>query len=73
MKKNFKVEVDCAICAQKIEEAIKKMNDVKDCSINFMTQKMMIEMEDSIFDVAMKKVIKVAKKVEPDFEIGWNE
>lgn len=72
MKKYFKIEVDCAICAQKIEEAIKKVNDVQDCSINFMTQKMMIEMEDSIFDVTMKKVIKVAKKVEPDFEIEWN-
>lgn len=69
MKKFYKIEVDCALCAQKIEEVINKMDEVKECTINFMTQKMMVEIEDSIFDKVLKKIVKVAKRIEPDFEI----
>lgn len=67
MIKTYNIEVDCAVCAQKCEDAIKKIDEVKDCNINFMTQKMTIEAED--IDKIYKKVLKAAKKVEPDFEI----
>lgn len=69
MKKFFKVEVDCAVCAQKIEDGIKKVDGVVNCNINFMTQKMMIEIDDDRFDEVFKKVVKTAKKIESDFEI----
>lgn len=67
MTKTYNIEVDCAVCAQKCEDAIKKIDEVKDCNINFMTQKMTIEAED--VNKIYKKVLKAAKKVEPDFEI----
>lgn len=68
MKKVFNIEVDCAVCAQKCEDAIKKVDGVIDCQVNFMTQKMTIEAED--VDAIIKKVEKAAKKIEPDFEIN---
>ncbi len=67
MTKTYNIEVDCAVCAAKCEEAIKKIDEVKDCNINFMTQKMTIEADN--VDKIYKKVLKAAKKVEPDFEI----
>ena len=67
MKKVYEVEIDCAACALKCEEAIKKVDGVKDCSINFLMQKMTIEADD--VDAVMKAALKAAKKVEPDFEI----
>ena len=68
MKKVFKIEVDCAVCAQKCEDAIKKVNGVTACQINYMIQKMTIDI-DGDFDKVMKDVEKTAKKIEPDFEI----
>lgn len=67
MKKTFGIEVDCAACALKCEEAIKKVEGVSGCNINFMMQKMTIEADD--VDSVMKSVLKAAKRVEPDFEI----
>ncbi|MDY2889774.1 MAG: cation transporter [Candidatus Caccosoma sp.] len=67
MKKVFNIEVDCAACALKCEEAIKKVEGVDACQINFITQKMTIEAAD--VDAVLKKALKAAKKVEPDFEI----
>ena len=67
MKKVFKIEVDCAVCAQKCEDAIKKVDGVKSCQINFMTQKMTLEADD--VDGVLKACLKAARKVEPDFEI----
>ena len=67
MKKVFNIEVDCAACALKCEEAIKKVEGVDACQINFITQKMTIEAAD--VEAILKKVLKAAKKVEPDFEI----
>lgn len=67
MKKTYDIEVDCAACALKCEEAIKKVDGVNDCKINYMTQKMIL---DSKSDDVLKKVLKAAKKVEPDFEIN---
>ena len=70
MKKTYKVEVDCANCAAKMEEAIKKLNGVKDATVSFMAQKLTIEAEDDVdFDGLMKDVIKCIKKVEPDCEV----
>ena len=70
MKKSFKIEVDCANCANLVEEAVKKVVGVKSANVVFMTQKMKIEFDDDAdIDAIMKEVVRVAKKVEPDFEI----
>ena len=69
MKKKFRIEVDCANCAAKMEEAVKKVNGVKDATVSFMTQKLAIEAEDERFDAIMQDVVKACKKVEPDCEI----
>lgn len=69
MIKNYEIEVDCAVCANKIEEGIKKIEGVNGCNINFMTQKMLIDINDDNYDEVLKKAIKVAKKIESDFEI----
>lgn len=67
MKKKFKLQdLDCANCAAKMEEAIKKIDGVADANVSFMTQKMTIEADDSRFDEIMKEVAAVCKKVEPD-------
>ena len=70
MKKVFKIEVDCANCANLVEEAAKKVTGVKDASVVFMTQKMKLDIEDDAdADAVVAAVLKAAKKVEPDFEI----
>lgn len=69
MKKKFDIEVDCAVCAGKIEEAVKQIPGVEDAGVNFITQKMFVVAADDKFDEIMKEVVKVAKKTEPDFEI----
>ena len=70
MKKKFKLQdLDCANCAAKMEEAIKKLDGVNDESVNFMMQKMTIDAEDSRFDEIMKEVVTVCAKVEPDCKI----
>ena len=67
MKKKFKLQdLDCANCAQKMEDAIKKIEGVDDASVNFMMQKMTIEAAEEKFDEIMKKVVDTCKKVEPD-------
>ena len=70
MKKSFKIEVDCANCANLVEEAVKKVAGVKSANVVFMTQKMKIEFnDDADIEAVMKEVVRVAKKVEPDFEV----
>ena len=67
MKKKFKLQdLDCANCAAKMEEAIKKIEGVSDATVSFMAQKMTIEAEESRFDEIMKEVVSVCRKVEPD-------
>jgi copper chaperone CopZ len=67
MKKKFKLQdLDCANCAAKMEEAIKKIEGVSDATVSFMTQKMTIEADDGRFDEIMKEVVSVCRKVEPD-------
>ncbi|MCR5250456.1 MAG: cation transporter [Lachnospiraceae bacterium] len=70
MKKSYKIEVDCANCANKMEEAAKKTAGVKDCVVNFMALKMNVEFEDGTDPKAvMQEVLKNCKKVEDDCEI----
>ena len=70
MKKTYKIDVDCANCANKMEDAAKKTMGVKDAVVNFMTQKMIVEFEEGKDPKAvMKNVLKACKKVEPDCEI----
>ena len=70
MKKKFKLQdLDCANCAAKMEDAIKKIKGVNDASVSFMTQKMTIDAEDAQFDSIMKQVVDVCEKVEPDCKI----
>lgn len=70
MKKLFKLEdLDCANCAAKMEDAIKKIDGVSFASVNFMGQKMTIEADDEKFDAIMKQVVKTCKKIEPDCTI----
>ena len=70
MKKKFKLEdLDCANCAAKIEEAIKKIPGITDASVSFMTQKMMIEAPDDQFDDIVQKAVDCIAKVEPDCSV----
>jgi cation transport ATPase len=70
MKKTYKIEVDCANCANLMEDAAKKTEGVKDCVVNFMTQKMIVEFDEGAADKdVMKSVLKNCKKVEDDCEI----
>ena len=70
MRKTYKIEVDCANCANKMEEAAKRTEGVKDASVNFMTLKMSVEFEDDAdVKTVMEQVRKACKIVEDDCEI----
>lgn len=69
MKKKFKCEVDCANCAAKMTDAVKKIDGVKNANVNFIMQKFTLEADDAVFDDVLTKAVKACKKVEPDCEI----
>ena len=69
MKKKFKCEIDCANCAAKVEEAIKKLPGVNDAKVNFMLQKFTLDAEDEQFDAILKEAVAVGRKIEPDFSV----
>ena len=69
MKKTFKIEVDCANCAAKMEQAVQKLPGVESATVSFMTQKMVVEGPDEGFDKLMQQVVKACRKIEPDCEI----
>ena len=70
MKKTYKIEVDCANCANLMEDAAKKTSGVQNAIVNFMTQKMIVEFDEGQEPKAvMEDVLKACKKVEPDCEI----
>ena len=72
MKRNYKIEVDCANCANLMEEATKKTAGVANAVVNFMTQKMIVEFEDGQDPkVVMGEVLKNCRKVESDCEIEF--
>ena len=70
MKKTYKIDVDCANCANKMEEAAKKTAGVKDATVNFMALKILVEFEEGQDPkTVMKEVLKNCRKVEDDCEI----
>lgn len=70
MKKKFDfVDLDCANCAAKMEEAINKIEGVKEASVSFMAQKLIIDADEGRFDEIMKEVVKAIKKVDADCEL----
>lgn len=74
MKKKFKLQdLDCANCAAKMEESIKKIDGVNDAVVSFMTQKMTVDADDARFDEIMDEVVRVCAKVEPDCQILLEE
>lgn len=67
MKRTYKVEVDCANCAAKMEDNIKKIDGVGDATLNFMTQRLIVEFEDGVeINAVMQAVYKACKKIESD-------
>ena len=70
MKKTYKIEVDCANCANKMEDAAKKVSGVADVTVNFMTQKMIVDFAEGADPASvMKQVVSACTKVEDDCEI----
>lgn len=70
MKKTYKIEVDCANCANLMEDAARKTSGVLSATVNFMTQKMIVEFDEGKEPAAvMQDVLKACKKVEPDCDI----
>ena len=70
MKKKFKLmDLDCANCAAKMEDAIKKIDGVNDATVSFMMQKLTLDADDDRFDEILKETVEICKKVEPDCKI----
>lgn len=70
MRKSFKLdEIDCANCALKLEDAIKKVNGVDDAKVNFMTQKLTLAAADDRFPAVLDDVCALIAKMEPDCEV----
>ena len=71
MKRVLKMQdLDCANCAAKMENAIKKIDGVNSVSISFMSQKMFLDVEDSKYDIVVKEIVKACKKVDSDCEVN---
>ncbi|MDU9377023.1 hypothetical protein McpSp1_16670 [Methanocorpusculaceae archaeon Sp1] len=71
MKKTFKMEnLECAHCAALMENGIRKIDGVSEASISFMTQKLIIDADETKFDTIMKEVRNICKKIEPDCVIN---
>ncbi|WP_455137687.1 cation transporter [Thermophilibacter sp.] len=70
MRKSFKLdEIDCATCAQKLQDAIERVEGVERASVNFITQKLTLEADDSRFDDVLSRVVRLTADIEPDCEI----
>ena len=70
MKTTFKlIDLDCAHCAAKMEDAIKKLPGVRDASVSFLTQKLTVDAEDDRFEEVMDQAVRLCRKIEPDCEI----
>lgn len=71
MKKRYKLtDLDCANCAAKMENAIRKIDGVHDAAVSFMAQKLTIDADEERFDEIMREVAAVCRKVEPDCVIN---
>ncbi len=66
MKKKFKCEIDCANCAQKLQDALSRLDGVDEVSVNFLTQKLTLSAADERFDAVLDAVLAKAKQIEPD-------
>ena len=72
MKKTYKIEVDCANCANLMEQAAKKVAGVADCTVNYMALKMIVTFAEGADPTrVMSDVLKACRKVEPDCEIDF--
>lgn len=70
MKKKFKLQdLDCANCAAKMEDAIRKLDGVNDASVSFLTQKLTLDADDERFEEILEQAVKVCRRVEPDCKI----
>ena len=70
MKKHFKLrDLDCANCAAKMEDAIRKLPGVNSATVSFMTQKLTLDADDARFDEILQQAVTICKKVEPDCTI----
>lgn len=70
MKKKFKmVNLECANCASKMEARIKKLDGVQDATISFMTQKLIVDLDDTKVDLIVREISAVCKKIEPNCEV----
>ena len=70
MKKTFKMtDLDCANCARKMQEAICRLEGVQECTVNFLSQKLTIDADDTRFDDIIKQAAKCVKRVDPDCRI----
>ncbi|EHO15690.1 hypothetical protein HMPREF9623_02011 [Stomatobaculum longum] len=69
MKKKFACEIDCANCAQKVEDAIRKVDGVVDVKVNFLMQKFTLEAEDASFEQVLDAAIRAGQRVEADFTV----
>ncbi len=69
MKKKFACEIDCANCAQKVEDAIRKVDGVKDVKVNFLMQKFTLEAEDASFERVLEAAIRTGQHIEADFTV----
>lgn len=70
MKKVFKIEdLDCAHCASKMQDAVKKIDGVLSASVNFIMQKFTLEADEAVFDDVLAQAVKICKKIEPDCRI----
>ena len=71
MQKKYSIEVDCANCAAAVERKLAELDGIEAISISFMAQKMVVDFAEGVDEKAkLKEMLKVARKVEPDFEIG---
>lgn len=71
MRKVYKLdEIDCPTCAQKLQDALAKVDGVQSVSVNFLTQKLTLEAEDDGFDAVLGRIVKLAADLEPDCEIA---
>ena len=67
MKKTYRLQnLDCANCAAKMEKAIRKISGVREATVSFMAQRLMIDTEDEPLETVMKEVRKICKRIEPD-------
>ena len=70
MKKIFVLEdLVCAHCAARMEEGIRRLPGVVDASVNFITQRLMLEADDAVFEKVLKKAVKICRKIEPDCSV----